>query len=234
MDIDSQPLSPNFFQRQFYFGISPPRQSSTDGPWNDNLLPSPIIQRKFELSNTPGTYKVQVVTIGRPDDKHERRIKIYEHDIIQNDFDLPLICEQIVESPGMVLKNVNGILQNPKTARKMVDKVLNKASALKAIVGAQQSLLHFFGTWLNPMLVPNHGILAATEGIYLLDFCPVHGTVARPLNTLPKESSRNQVKEAIAASLPAALDSAWDHHPDMGFSVALAVPIGKFESSYYC
>ena len=235
---EEKPLPAGIFQKQFYFGICHPGTEFESGPWNDTFTPSPILQRKLEMSSTHGSFKVQVMTIGGPTNKKEdtRRIKIYEHETIRNEWDLPLICKQLADTPEKVLTTVDEILRNPKTSKKMVDKVLTKTNAIKAIAGAQQTLLHVFGSWLNPQFstVDEGEIEAATDVIYLVDFCPVHGSIARPLKKLPKGATRHQVKDAIKNLIPLAIDSAWDHHPDTGFSMAIVVPLGKTSSSYYC
>ena len=231
---DSKPLQSGTIQRQYYFGITAPSETTTEGPWTDTLEPSPILQRKFEFG-TVGSFKVHLVTIGRPsgDKDFTRRIKIYEHDILRNEGDLDLICKQLSETPEKALVLVDDLLRNPKSPRKMVDKVLTKANAIKAVVGAQQSLSHIFGSWLNPQLVSEEAV-ASSEVIYLVDFCPEHGAIARPLKNLPSLASRKQVKGAIADLVPVAVDSAWEHHPNSGFSLAIVVPIGKSSSGYHC
>jgi hypothetical protein len=230
-------LKPGIFLKQAYFGVAPSTSDHGDGPWNDPMLASPIPQRKIDLATKENTYKVHVMTVGTSfrDKDDTRRIKIFEHETVRNDFYLPSICKKLADTPEMILQSFDGILKHPKTKVKIVDKVLSKTNAIKALVGAQQTLLHVLGTWLNPQLIETtDSIEASSDIIYLLDFSPSMGTVARPLKAVSKGANRDEIKKAILNQLPSVIESAWDHHEESGFTFAMIIPPGKSYTKYYC
>lgn len=222
---------------QPYFVVSPATPSHGDGPWNDAREASPIPQRKIEVTLKANMYKVHVMTVGssKGDKEDTRRIQIFEHDTMRGDADLPQICKKMADTPQRILPIFDGILKNPKTQRKIVDKVLTKSNAIKSLVGAQQTLLHVLGSWLNPQLVEtNEQIEASSDTIYLLDFSPGVGTVARPLKPVSRGANRDEVKKAVVTQLPTVIESVFEHHGGSGFSFAMIIPLGKSYKNYYC
>lgn len=225
------------FQKQFFFQIALPGNEAAEGPWSDASAASPVPQRKINLKHESAP-KVHIMTVGKPTKNAEetRRLKIYEHEISINEWDLPIIEKEMRGTPEKALMTIDKLLKSPKSDLKIVDKVLSSANAIKALTGAQLSLVPLHGGWLNPSVAsenPAHPIEPATDVIYVVEHCQIHGTLARPLKPLPKNYTREKIRAELGELAAIAIESCFDHHPDSGFSIALVVPVGKSELNYY-
>ena len=204
------------------------------GPWCEDNVSSPIIHRKFSVSDTM-SHKLHIVTIGKHNNEDQRRIKIYEHKIDSNDWEPSLIQKNLSEDPRHAFLLLDGLLRNPKHENKLVDKVLPKAMAIKALAGAQTTLQSLYGGWLHPLeVIEEEGLHAASPYIWVVSHSPQSGTIARRLKDLPKNATREDVNIHIRTYLGKIIDKLFQKEAALGVSFALIAPLGKTAMNYFC
>lgn len=204
------------------------------GPWNDASSVSPILARKFE--NNSQAQKIHVVTVGKPfheNSEEVRRIKICEHQTMMNAFDFPFVDVELRDNPVSALAAVEPFLRNPYTERKLVDKIMSRATAVKALTAAQNTLVPMYGEWVNSTMVEEKGIAASSDTVYLVEFCLKHGTVARSLPAFKMPAFKEDVKSHLAKNIGKLIEKLWDCHTYGGFSFALVAPLGKGDFAHY-
>jgi len=200
------------------------------GPWTDRDIPSPVPSRKLHLNIVP---RVHIISVGSPDSDDMRRLKIYQHESIANPFDLPLISKELAMNPKVCLEVVDPLLRNPQAGIKVVDKVLPIKNVTLSLPKAQGSLQPVFGSWISPVFTGELGLEATSDLIYVVSFCPEHGTLAKALKPLRTASTREMVQNHLEKHLGSAIEKLLEQHPNSGVCFAVVTPLGRLGIDYY-